>query len=298
MSEEAMGEMNDSQDTEFEGTDQGFEGDSEGSEQDTPEVEDSAPKTYKVKVDGEEVEVTEDELLRGYQMRKASDKRFAEANQARKQAEEFVRLLKTDPTKVLSHPSIGHDVKKLAEDYLLQEMEKEMMTPEQKQLQEYQQKLAAYEAQEKKAREQYENQQKEAIRQRYQEDYNKQIVDALESSGLPKTEHTVKRMIHYMANALEKGYELTANDVVGLVRNDYIEDTKSLYSGLDGDALIKILGDGVAKKLRKHELNQFKKQGKQPPVQNQSSSPRSTGKEPQKLSKDDWRKEIERKAGF
>jgi hypothetical protein len=272
--------------------DQGSEGDSGETESAIKNAAEAALKKYKVKVDGEEIEVDENELLRGYQMRKASDKRFAEATQARKQAEEFVRLLKTDPTKVLSHPSIGHDVKKLAEDYLLAELEKEMMTPEQRQLKEYQQKLQQYEEMEKRQKEEYQNRQKEAVKQRYQQEYNQQIVGALENSGLPKTEHTVKRMIHYMYNALEKGYELNANDVVDLVKKDYIEDTKSLYSGLDSEALIKILGDDVAKKLRKHELNQIKQSGFTPQSRTPSTGTKNNQKGPRKMNKDEWREHI------
>ena len=255
------------------------------------EVAEEAMKKYKVKVDGEEREVDEKELISNYQLRKASDKKFTEANQARKQAEEFVRLLKTDPAKVLSHPSIGADVKKFAEDYLLKELQTEMMTPEQKEIAEYKHKLALYEEQEKKTKADSEQKAKEEVNLKYAEDYNKQITGALETSGLPKTEFTVQRMIYYMHNALSKGYELEAKDVTDLVKRDYIEDTKALYSGLDADALINIIGPEVAKKLRKYDLDKIKTPKNNitdtTNVKPKEGSGRTT--KPKKLTKDQWR---------
>lgn len=218
-----------------------------------------APRTFQVKVDGEEVTVTEEELLRGYQLRKASDKRFSEGHQMRKQSEEFIRLLKTDPKKVLSHPSIGLDLKNFAEEYLMGQMQEEMMSPEEKKLKEYQEKLRGYEEAEANAKKEEETKQEKAVREKYTADYNNQIITALEQSGLPKTEFTVKRMINYMHSALQKGYELEGKDVVDLVKQDYINDTKALYSNLDADSLMDIIGPDMAKKIREYDLNKVKK---------------------------------------
>jgi len=259
----------------------------------TPEMAEKLAKKYKVKVDNEELEVDEDELVRGYQMRKASDKRFQEGLAARKQAEEFVRLLKTDPKKVLAHPSIGLDLKQFAEDFLLEQMQDEMMDPKDKELREYKKKLSQYEEQEKLKKQKADEEAKDAVKKKYQDDYNKQIIDALETSGLPKTEYTVERMIYYMHKALKNGYELDAKDVTELVKRDYIEDSKALYSGLDAEALEKIMGADIAKKLRKHDIDKLKN------PKNNLNSPvnvkRSGEEEPKsnRLKKDDWRKKLE-----
>jgi len=290
MSEEGSGDSVGEVSTEAEGT-----GDV-GQEDVAVPTPSEIQKMYKVRIDDQDHEVDEQELVRGYQLRKSSDKRFSEANQARKQSEEFIRLLKTDPQKVLSHPSIGLDLKKFAEEYLMTEMQQEMLTPEQRELNDYKSKLAKYEETEKTRKQEEETKAQEAVRQKYSDDYNKQITDALEVSGLPKTEHTVQRMIHYMHNALKNGYELSANDVTDLVRKDYISDTKALYSNLDGDALISILGDDIGKKLRKSDLNKLKSKQNNltgsVPVDRGEDTPKSKG-----LSKDDWRAEIMRRVG-
>lgn len=260
----------------------------------TPEMAEKLAKKYKVKVDNEELEVDEDELVRGYQMRKASDKRFQEGLAARKQAEEFVRLLKTDPKKVLAHPSIGLDLKKFAEDFLVEQMQEELMDPKDRELRDYKQKLAKFEEEERLKKQKAEEEAKDAVKKKYQEDYNKQIIDALETSGLPKTEYTVERMIYYMHKALKNGYELDAKDVTELVKRDYIEDSKALYSGLDAEALEKIMGADIAKKLRKHDIDKLKqpKNNLNGPIDvkrgDREEAPKSN-----KLKKDDWRKKLE-----
>ena len=134
-----------------------------------------SPKKYKVKIDGEELEVDEEELLRGYQTKKAADKRFQEGAMARKQAEEFVRLLKEDPFKVLSNPQIGHDVRQLAEEFLASQLEEEMLSDEERERREMKRKLQEYEESEKKKKQEQEELQKKELKQRYAQDYQNQI---------------------------------------------------------------------------------------------------------------------------
>lgn len=269
------------------------EGGEVGGEEAVADAMEQAIKRYKVKVDGEDQEVDEQELIRNYQLRKASDKRFSEGQQMRKQSEEFIRLLKTDPKKVLAHPSIGIDLKNFAEEYLMGELQQEMMSPEEKQLKEYQAKLSKYEEAERTQKEQAEAKQKEEVQTKYAEAYNKQIIDALETSGLPKTEYTVQRMVHYMHKALKNGYELGAGDVTDLVRRDYMEDSKALFSGLDADALESILGTDIAKKLRKADLNKLK--NPQNNLKEPAGVKRSGAKEARKskkLTPAQWRENI------
>lgn len=254
---------------------------------------DKIAKKYKVKVDGAESEVDEDELVRSYQLRKVSDKRLQEATQARKQAEEFVSMLKNDPIKLLKDPRIGHDVKKLAEEYLMAELEQEMLTPEQRELKEAKSKLKSYEdmkAQQEK--EMTERQEQELIRH-HQQNYQKEIISALDKSGLPRTEATVARMINYMAQNLEKSYGLTADDVVELVKMDYIKDTKSLYAGVPDELLLSILGDDIVKKVIKADLGRVKK-NPAATAQKQQHSGQAPAQKAQKMSIDEWKEKMDR----
>jgi hypothetical protein len=248
-------------------------------------------KRYKVKVNGEELEVTEQELIQGYQTRRAADEKFREAAMARKQAEEFINLLKKDPIKVLSHPGLGIDFRKLAEEYLYSQLEEELMDPKDRELKKYK---AMIEEQEriKAEQEQAEREaQIERLKAQYSQDYVKDITAALQDTGLPKNEFTVKRIAFYMAEALKRGYNLTARQVAPLVKEDYIKEQKALYSSLDGDLLIQLLGEDLVNKVRKYDVSKVK-------AKNLPSTPREqpVGQQPkakkEKKSYDEYMKEV------
>lgn len=252
------------------------------------------PKMYTVKVNGEELQVTEEELLQGYQTRKAADDKFREAAMTRKQAEEFINLLKTDPKKVLTNPSLGLDFRQLAEEFLVEQLEEEAMDPKDRELRDAKRKLEEYEAEKKRKAQEQEAAQAAELREKYTAEYQESIIDSLQSSGLPKTEHTVKRMAYYLHQGLQRGYNLKAADVVDLVKNDYIQEQKTLFSGLDGDELVNFLGDEVANKLRNHKVSQItqKNPPKTPDTQPQGGNGRQ--KKSKKISKDDWKAKLER----
>jgi hypothetical protein len=70
------------------------EEEAEEQEEVTPEEPtDEEPRKFKVKIDGEEQEVTEDDLVKHYQKQVASERRFEEAANIRKDAEQRLREL-------------------------------------------------------------------------------------------------------------------------------------------------------------------------------------------------------------
>jgi hypothetical protein len=252
------------------------------------------PNMHKIKIDGQDVEVTTEELIRHYGKGQAADKRFQEASQMKSQAEQFIHKLKTDPLSVLQDPRIGHDVKKLAEDYLVNQMRREAMSPEEIQIQEKLERLEKLERDNEETKTKAEETQAQALRDRYTQEYQKDIISALETSGLPKTEHTVKRMAYYLHSALEQGYELKAKDVADLVKKDYINEIKALYSNLDGNVLQEMMGEDVAKKFRATDLARLKNPEKGGRVNNNTETPNKvTGVNKSKTTKE-WRKSLEK----
>lgn len=247
-------------------------------------------RKYKVKINNEELEVDEEELLRGYQTRKAADEKFREAAMARKQAEEVIALLKNEDSVFDVLAKLGYDPRDLSEKYLVKQLEEESLSPEEKKLREYERKLAEFENEKKQKEKQMEEEQRLQLINKYTADYSNQVVEALETSGLPKTPHTVKRMAYYLHQGLQRGYDLTAKDVVKLVKEDYIEEQKSLLGGLDPDAITQLLGKETVAKLRKQELSKLKKPSNSKPVVGKSNKKAK----PQKTFAD-FRKELESK---
>jgi len=260
-------------------------------EGDSPIVE---SRKFKVKVNGIDQEVDEAELLSGYQTRKASDEKFREAAMSRKQAEEFIGLLRTNPMKVLNDPNLGLNFRELAEKFLVEQMEEEMLDPRDRELRDAKRQLAEIEDAKRQAKKSEEDQANEELKAKFTNDYTNQIVEALASSGLPKTEHTVKRMAYYMHQGVQRGYDLTASDVASLVKEDYIQEQKSLYGSLDGDMLIQLLGADVANKIRKHDVTKFKSSKQTVTPAKQGAAPSSRPSEPVKMSKEDWKAKMNR----
>lgn len=222
----------------------------------------AAIRKLKLKVDGQEFELPESEVVSRAQRSTAADKRFAEAQQARAQAEQFVNLLKTDFTKLLDHPGLGLDEKSkraMLEQYYKQKyIDPEVMTPEQRAQAVRDQELENYRQKEKReADEKHQNSLKQ-LEDFHLDNYQKIVIQALQTEGLPKTEFTVRRMADLMAKNLQLGLDLSAEHVATLVREDYQNETKALYSAADGETLLKILGDDIANKIRKADLQRLR----------------------------------------
>ncbi len=223
-----------------------------------PEIVDDTPAVYSMKVDGKDVEVSLDELKAGYGKASAADAKFRDAAFARKQAEEFITQLKTDPWKVLNDPSLGLDTQNMAREYLQKQLDFEQLSDEQKELIDARQKLADYEDFKRQQEEQQHNNKMAELEAQYHQQFTTEIHGALEADGLPVTEATVRRMANYMSEAMNSDdpavQALTAKDVTELVREDYMLDFKQLLGASDAETIQAILGDDVALQLRKADV--------------------------------------------
>lgn len=256
-------------------------------------------RKLQVKIDGEVVDVDEDEVIRDYGKGKAADKKFQEAAALRKEAVAFIETLKKDPIAVLTNPKLGLNLREIAESHLLSILEDEMMDPKDKELRDLKREKQTREERElaeKKAREDAEMQE---MADHYRAEYEKSFQTCLESSGLPKTPHTVKRLAYYMNEGMKRGMDLQPGDVVHLVKEEYIEEQKSLFNGLDGENLLKLLGDDLAKKIRKFDTSRVVTPKSATILDQPNVSEKQASKRPDKITKDDWKARMDRiKAGL
>jgi len=205
-------------------------------------------KKYKVKVDGQDMEVDEQELLRGYGHQKAANKKLQEGVAARKQAEMFISMLK-DPNKFWEvAKKMGHDDRKMAEELLAGHLKKELMDPKDRELEEARAKLRNYEELEKKQKEAEKNKIHEEMKKKYLADYNDQFVGALKETNLPATKESVARMAQYISRSAKIGYELSPQEAAKMVKEDIQKMQMSILSQADGDTLLSLLGDDVIAK--------------------------------------------------
>src|SRR5271165_3687465 len=108
-------------------------------------------RRLKLKLDGADIELSEDEVVQLAQLSAGAQKRFMEASQSRKQTEDLLQFLKTNPIEAMRR--LGLDPRKISEEHLVSELKKEAESPEQKRIREAEDKIRAYEATEKQRKE-------------------------------------------------------------------------------------------------------------------------------------------------
>lgn len=256
-------------------------------------------RKFKVKIDGQELEVDEEELLRGYQTTKSAQQKFNEASLLRKQSEEFIRLAKSDPRKLLTHPGIGIDLQEFANSILAEQYEEQLLSPEEKELRNLRNQLAEFENQKKEAEARAQQEELDKYTAMYEQEYTEKIIGALETSGLPKTEYTVKKIAEKMLIAAERGLDVEPADVIQFVKADYMNDIKTLFGAANEDIIMQLLGDDITKKVLKGSMKKIKSKA---PVSTPSRitepTKPSTGKsnENKFISREEWMAKIRENA--
>lgn len=216
-------------------------------------------KEYKIKVNGRDEVVkfdpsNDEEVVKHLQKARASDSKFAEANEVRKAAMEFIEELRKNPRKVLTDPNIGIDVKKLAEEIINEQIADMEKTPEQKEREKLQKELEDLRKQAKDKDELAKKESQLRLEKEYEYQLENDITAALDVGGLPKTPRTVKMMAEMMMIALNNGIDLSAKDIAPIVKNTNMSEFQELVKSLSDDQLESFLGKETIGRLRKKNL--------------------------------------------
>lgn len=223
-------------------------------------------RKFKVKIDDQEKEIDEDELVRDYQLKQASYKKMSEAAKLRKEAEDFFELLKTNPKKALTHPKINADLRTLAEDFLKEQLEEELLDPKDKEIKKLKREMDEIRAEKEALKKKEEDERAAAMQQKYQEQFTQVLEEALKLSGLPRNKRSINRVIDYIEQALDNDIEVTPKDIAKMAREDYESDVKALFGSTDPESLLSMFGEETITKLRKADLKKLKKPGDEAPT--------------------------------
>lgn len=271
----------------------GSAADKVGAEKNVLEAPDPT-KPYEIKVDGKSLWFSKEEITKMAQKGLGADKRFQEAHKMKSAAEQFLNLLKTRPEVIFKNPKLGIDFKKMAQDILKEEIDLELMTPEQRKLHEATKKLEELENEKKTATEKQKSDQMKAAVKMHNENYERDITETLKTSGLPKTRETVQKIAYYLSEGLKQDVVLKAADVIHLVKKDYDSAVKNLFQAVSGDELIAFLGDDNVKKVNEALMRKIRNGEIKPPALNELP-PAGERKKPEMLSKEEWKKEVDRR---
>lgn len=220
----------------------------------------AAEAKRKLKIDDEEVD--EEEVIKTYKDRKghqqAANKKLQEGLAARKQAEEYISMMR-DPDKFFEvAKKLGQDPRKLSEMWIARELEDELLDPREKEFRATKKELDAIKAEKKAEQEKIESERNRILKDKYTKDYEEQFVGALQEFKLPPTKQTVADMAKYVYDAAQIGFQMTAAEAAQLVKEDIQAKTQRLFAEADGDVLINLLGEQVANKVRKWDTSRLK----------------------------------------
>lgn len=203
------------------------------------------PRKHRLNIEGEERDFDDAELAREIakiQKHYAADKRFQEAAKLRKEAEEREARLKDKPWDVLKEK--GHDPRALAEQYLWEMAQQQMMSPEQRAIAERDAKLREYETREKQRAETEQNAKLEQEAAHFRQQYEQTFVKALEHVGVtldgtdPLAPWALQQMAQLESLNAEHGYEAPP-ELLAQELNDQLTRGASLLLGkLEGEPLL------------------------------------------------------------
>lgn len=214
----------------------------------------------KLVVDGEEKELTIEELKRGYGTHQAATKVWQEAAKINKQNENIIGALKDQQRigQVLSY--LGHDVYKLAEQVILERMQWDEKTDVEKENLRLKYELENKGRNQGPSPEERERQTKEAKENRVKQltQLQQDIIKSVEESDLPKqTPFIVQRvtgmLLNLRAEAEKNGYknfQVAPKDVVPMVQ----KEVNTIINGVSIPYLMKALGETKLEELRKEHL--------------------------------------------
>lgn len=263
---------------------------SAGVEDATKEAAREAIRKHRFKVAGEEVEVDDDELKRGYGHQKAANKILQEGKAALKQAQEFITMMK-DPAKFYEvAQKLGHDPRDLSEKYLVRQLEDEMLDPKEKENRTLKAQLKAIEDEKLSIKQAEEASRNEALKAKYTKDYSDQFVSALQETGLPPTKMMVAEMAKYIGRAADLKFKMTASEAATLVKEDLQNSISRLVGETDGETLLRIIGEDAANKIRKYDVGKLKNPERLLKTPSQQAAPRQRQNPNKRMTPMEWRK--------
>ena len=181
-----------------------------------------------------------------------------ESADLRKGLEQFVDLIRKDPSRVLSHPDINVDLKKFAQEIISRDLQEQQKSPEQREKERLEIEL-------KELRDHYENDKKQKEQEEFsrlqseqEEKITNDVMAALESVKLPKNNRAVRYMAEYMALALENGIDVSANDVAPLVKTKMREEYAELLRSSPDDLLEQFIDKDMETRLQKRRVAKLK----------------------------------------
>lgn len=226
------------------------------------EQEDAESEYHEVKVDGEVLELTLDELKAGFGRMAAATKRFQDASQLKGEVLDFVGKLRAgDPQMIASlFGKLGVDFTKVAEEHLSQYLD-DMQRPEHERgMRQLEREREEWRREQEMHQQTQQEAQIEQASKREQHRMRTEMTQAFTQNGIPDSPPMVARVAQQLEMALTHGYPMTVAEAVQVVA----EEARAMLRKLPPEAANRLLGGAAAAdSLRRSEAARVDSKQKQ-----------------------------------
>lgn len=232
----------------------------------------------KVKIDGQEQEISVKELKRLSSLERASQKRMQDAAKIQREYQQMQERLANDPWELLAQA--GKDPDALAEERLARKYELSQMNPVERENLELKQRLEAQQkadfeskrgvldeikklgGQLPKDAEKFPKEQLQAYRDHLhsvevqaKDSLQKEMIGAWEETGLPKHATWGNWMaMEMMSHEKRTGQPLSARDAAVKVKADFQKFSSTMFAQMDAKAIHDFVGKEVVQKLMDYKI--------------------------------------------
>ena len=252
----------------------------QGQQQKKQTPEQKALAKFKVKVDGQEVEVDENELKRSYAHAKAAAKRMEEAAELRKSYQRQIQIaegfekwidnVKNNPEALFGlAEQLGLDVDEIAMRRAAERLKYEYMDEDQRRAYDNERELRRYKDMEQRQAELQRQQAEQAYIAKARETVESEFVDFFTEQGVRPTPTMLARIAELKLGAAAAGRSLSMADAFKRVQAEQQKARLEMLANLS-DEDIKALPKESLQKLRQTDMRQYNA-GRRPTAQSAST---------------------------
>jgi len=219
----------------------------------------------KLKVQGKEIEVDEDELVKRAQMGYSAEEKWQEAAKMRKQVEGFIGLLQKDPGAALEQ--LGFDVDALAEARIQQRIEEMKKTPEQLELEKIRRENEQIKSEREKEKQEAQEREMTRMQEQFATQIESEINEAMDAPdfGLPNSPYFVKRIADVMIYGLKNNKDISAKRAAEIVRDEVKGELQQMYTMAPDELFEQMVGKDRLNKYRRGKIKPKSKAPVTPP---------------------------------
>lgn len=218
-----------------------------------------AKRLWKLKVQGKDLDVDEEELIKRAQMGYSADQKWQEAAQVKKQVEQFIGMLQKDPVEALSQ--LGFNVDEIAEKHIQRRIEEMQKTPEQVEREKLQREVEELRKKEKEREQKAQELEKQRLQEKFAIEFEQDILSSLDDpkSGLPKSPYFIKRVADTMIFAMQNGYkDIKAKDAIAIIKDEVRKELHEMYQASPDEVFEELVGKDRLTKYRKAKIKNKK----------------------------------------